>query len=106
MYSDLEGKVVVITGAATKLGKAIGVRFALEKAKIVINHCSRESEATMTLEDIKKISSDVIAIEGDVTVEADVENLIQTAAKEFGTLDIMINNAGIENDAVPPMKCP
>lgn len=54
MYSDLEGKVVVITGSATGLGRAMGVRFAKEKAKVVINYRSRESEANEVLEEIKK----------------------------------------------------
>ena len=54
MYSDLAGKVVVITGSATGLGRAMGVRFAKEKAKVVINYRSRESEAHDVLEEIKK----------------------------------------------------
>ena len=45
MYSDLEGKVVVITGSASGLGRAMGVRFAAEKAKVGINYRSREPEA-------------------------------------------------------------
>ena len=54
MYSDLEGKVVVITGSASGLGRAMGVRFAAEKAKVVINYRSRESEANDVLEEIKR----------------------------------------------------
>lgn len=87
MYSDLAGKVVVITGSATGLGRAMGVRFAKEKAKVVINYRSRESEAHDVLEEIKKVGGEAIAV------------------KEFGTLDVMINNAGIEN-AVPSHEMP
>lgn len=105
MYSDLAGKVVVITGSATGLGRAMGVRFAKEKAKVVINYRSRESEANDVLEEIKKVGGEAIAVKGDVTVESDVVNLIQSAVKEFGTLDVMINNAGIEN-AVPSHEMP
>jgi len=105
MYSDLAGKVVVITGSATGLGRAMGVRFAKEKAKVVINYRSRESEAHDVLEEIKKVGGEAIAVKGDVTVESDVVNLIQSAVKEFGTLDVMINNAGIEN-AVPSHEMP
>ncbi len=105
MYSDLAGKVVVITGSATGLGRAMGVRFAKEKAKVVINYRSRESEANDVLEEIKKVGGEAIAVKGDVTVESDVANLIQSAVKEFGTLDVMINNAGIEN-AVPSHEMP
>ncbi|MFJ7982691.1 glucose 1-dehydrogenase [Lysinibacillus xylanilyticus] len=97
MYPDLEGKVVVITGAATGLGKAMGIRFAAEKAKVVINYLSNEADVNAVVEEVKKAGGEAIAVKGDVTVEADVINLVQTAVKEFGTLDVMINNAGIEN---------
>ncbi|KOS64389.1 SDR family oxidoreductase [Lysinibacillus agricola] len=97
MYPDLEGKVVVITGAATGLGKAMGMRFVAEKAKVVINYRSNEADVNAVVEEVKKAGGEAIAVQGDVTVEADVINLVQTAIKEFGTLDVMINNAGIEN---------
>ncbi len=72
---------------------------------MVINYRSRESEANDVLEEIKKVGGEAIAVKGDVTVESDVVNLIQSAVKEFGTLDVMINNAGIEN-AVPSHEMP
>ncbi|WP_274306970.1 glucose 1-dehydrogenase [Solibacillus daqui] len=97
MYSDLEGKVIVITGASTGLGKAMALRFGEEKAKVVINFLSNENEANAVVEGVKKAGGDAIAVKGDVTVEEDVINLVQTAVNKFGTLDVMINNAGIEN---------
>lgn len=97
MYSDLEGKVIVITGASTGLGKAMALRFGEEKAKVIVNFRSDENEANAVVEGIKKAGGDAIAVKGDVTVEEDVINLVQTAVNKFGTLDVMINNAGIEN---------
>ncbi|WP_054768130.1 glucose 1-dehydrogenase [Lysinibacillus parviboronicapiens] len=97
MYPDLEGKVVVITGAATGLGKAMGIRFGTEKAKVVINYRSNEAEVNEVVKEVIKAGGEAIAVKGDVTVEMDVINLIRTAVDEFGTLDVMINNAGIEN---------
>ncbi|MCM3193844.1 glucose 1-dehydrogenase [Priestia megaterium] len=97
MYKDLEGKVVVITGSSTGLGKAMAIRFATEKAKVVVNYRSKEEEANSVLEEIKKVGGEAIAVKGDVTVESDVINLVQSAIKEFGKLDVMINNAGLEN---------
>ncbi|AXI27716.1 MULTISPECIES: glucose 1-dehydrogenase [Priestia] len=97
MYKDLEGKVVVITGSSTGLGKAMAIRFATEKAKVVVNYRSKEEEANSVLEEIKKVGGEAIAVKGDVTVESDVINLVQSAIKEFGKLDVMINNAGMEN---------
>ncbi|MEA0553405.1 glucose 1-dehydrogenase [Lysinibacillus irui] len=97
MYSDLEGKVIVITGASTGLGKAMALRFGEEKAKVIVNFRSDENEANAVVEGVKKAGGDAIAVKGDVTVEEDVINLVQTAVNKFGTLDVMINNAGIEN---------
>ena len=97
MYKDLEGKVVVITGSSTGLGKSMAIRFATEKAKVVVNYRSKEEEANSVLEEIKKVGGEAVAVKGDVTVESDVINLVQSAIKEFGKLDVMINNAGMEN---------
>lgn len=97
MYSDLEGKVIVITGASTGLGRAMALRFGEEKAKIIVNFRSDENEANAVVEGVKKAGGDAIAVKGDVTIEEDVINLVQTAMNKFGTLDVMINNAGIEN---------
>ncbi|EEK44048.1 Glucose 1-dehydrogenase 2 [Bacillus cereus m1293] len=105
MYTDLKGKVVVITGAAKGLGRAMAVRFGEEQAKVVVNYRSDESEAKELVDEIKKVGGEAIAIKGDVTVESDVINLVQSAVKEFGTLDVMINNAGIENP-VPSHEMP
>ncbi|MDF9592406.1 SDR family NAD(P)-dependent oxidoreductase, partial [Bacillus tropicus] len=105
MYTDLKGKVVVITGAAKGLGRAMAVRFGEEQAKVVVNYRSDESEAKELVDEIKKVGGEAIAIKGDVTVESDVIDLVQSAVKEFGTLDVMINNAGIENP-VPSHEMP
>lgn len=105
MYTDLEGKVVVITGSSTGLGKAMAIRFAQEKAKVVVNYRTKLEEADSVLEEIKKTDGEAIAVKGDVTVEEDVINLVQSAIKEFGKLDIFINNAGIENP-VPSHEMP
>ncbi|MED3803538.1 SDR family NAD(P)-dependent oxidoreductase, partial [Lysinibacillus xylanilyticus] len=105
MYSDLEGKVIVITGASTGLGKAMALRFGEEKAKVIVNFRSNEQEANAVVEEVKKAGGEAIAVKGDVSVEGDVINLVQTAVNKFGTIDVMINNAGIENP-VPSHEMP
>lgn len=97
MYEDLNGKVVVITGASTGLGAAMAERFGKEKAKVVVNYYKNEQEAIDTKDKVEKAGGQAIIVQADVTKEEDVINLVQTAIKEFGTLDIMINNAGMEN---------
>ncbi|WP_433747882.1 glucose 1-dehydrogenase [Falsibacillus pallidus] len=97
MYEDLKGKVVVITGAATGLGASMAERFGKEGAKVVINYYSQPEKADEVKANVEKAGGEAVTCQGDVTKEEDVVNLIQTAIKEFGKLDILINNAGIEN---------
>lgn len=98
MYPDLEGKVVIITGAATGLGKAMALRFGKEKAKIVINYRNPDRNVNDMIKEIEQSGGQAIAVQGDVTVEEDMKNLIREATEQFGTLDVMINNAGVENE--------
>ncbi|MHC5530612.1 glucose 1-dehydrogenase [Priestia megaterium] len=97
MYTDLKDKVVVITGGSTGLGRAMAVRFGQEEAKVVINYYNNEEEALDAKKEVEEAGGQAIIVQGDVTKEEDVVNLVQTATKEFGTLDVMINNAGVEN---------
>ncbi|MBT2680711.1 SDR family oxidoreductase [Bacillus sp. ISL-35] len=98
MYPSLEGKVVVITGAATGLGRAMAVRFGAEKAKVVINYFNEEQEVQAIIDEVEKAGGSATAIQGDVTKEEDVKRMIDHAVKTFGSLDVMVNNAGIENE--------
>lgn len=100
MYPDLNGKTVIITGAATGIGKACALRFGQEKANVVINYYSEKQvkETDEMINDIKKSGGNAISVQGDVTKEEDIKQLINKATEEFGSLHIMINNAGIENE--------
>lgn len=98
MYPDLKGKVVVITGGSTGLGKAMAYRFGQEEAKVVINYFKDDPAIKELIAQIKRCGGDAIAIQGDVTIEEDVKHLVQEAVSHFGSLDIMINNAGVENE--------
>lgn len=100
MYPDLNGKTVIITGAATGIGKACALRFGQEKANVVINYHSEKQvkETDEMISEIKKSGGNAISVQGDVTKEEDIKQLIKKATEEFGSLHIMINNAGIENE--------
>lgn len=97
MYTDLKGKVVAITGASTGLGRAMAIRFGQEGANVVINYFKDEKEALAVKKEVDDAGGQGAIVQGDVTKEQDVINLVQTAVQQFGQLDIMINNAGIEN---------
>ena len=90
-------KIVLITGAATGIGKAIALELAKEGYDIVINYCHSKDEA---LELQKKIIKDYhvncLAIQADVSKEDEVNNMIDQIERDLGIVDILINNAGID----------
>ncbi|MGN1402316.1 MAG: glucose-1-dehydrogenase [Bacillus sp. (in: firmicutes)] len=97
MYKSLKDKVVFITGAGTGLGKAMAERFGKEQAKVVINYHSDKHNHESIIDAIKTSGGDAAAIQGDVTKEEDVKRMIDFTVETFGSLDVMINNAGMEN---------
>ena len=91
----LEGKVAFITGAASGIGKEIALEFAREGAQIIIADLNQQG-ADEAASEIEKAGSKAIGIAVDVTDEAQVEAAAKTAIKEFGNIDILISNAGIQ----------
>lgn len=92
---SLKGKVAVVTGGAQGLGEAISLRLAKEGCKVVIADINQEGiqETQKRIKD--KFASETLGIVADVTQEADVSNLIDETVGHFGSLDIMVSNAGI-----------
>ncbi len=92
----LENKVAIITGAATGIGHALAVRFAHEGASVVVDYVGSPETPNRTEEEIKSFGGKTIAVAADVSNPGQVQNLIESAVKAFGRIDIVINNAGIE----------
>jgi glucose 1-dehydrogenase len=92
----LKGKVAIVTGPATGIGQGIAERFAKEGASVVVDYVGRPDAPNKTEEAIKSAGGRSIAVEADVSNPQEVQNLIDSAVREFGGLDIVINNAGIE----------
>ncbi|WP_079504720.1 SDR family oxidoreductase [Mesobacillus jeotgali] len=96
----LEGKVAIVTGAASGMGKAIAELYAREGAKVVVadyNLAGAEDVAA----GITEKGGTANALKVNVAELADVENMIDTALREYGTLDILVNNAGIMDGFEP-----
>ena len=87
-------KIVVITGSSMGIGKSMALSLARQKAKIVINARSID-KLIATENEMKALGFDVLAVAGDVTLEEDCKRLIETRIAHFGTIDILINNAGV-----------
>ena len=90
----LEGRVAVITGAASGIGRATAVIFAREGAKLVIADVNEEG-LSETLKRVKEEGGDAVIKIVDVAVEKDVRNLIEFAVDTYSQIDILCNNAGI-----------
>jgi glucose 1-dehydrogenase len=95
----LQDKVAIITGAATGIGQAIAIRFAQEGAKVVVDYIGNPDVPGKTEEQIKAAGDQSIAVAADVSKPDQVQALIDAAIKEYGRLDIVVNNAGIETKA-------
>ncbi|MBI3456385.1 MAG: 3-oxoacyl-ACP reductase FabG [Candidatus Rokubacteria bacterium] len=95
----LAGRVALITGAGSGIGGATARRFAAEGAIVVVNDVDIE-RARAVATDIQKDGGTALAIGADVTRREEVEVMVARAVTEFGRLDILINNAGINRDAM------
>lgn len=90
----LEGKVAVVTGGDSGIGRATALAFAKEGAKgIVISYLNEDDDADKTLELIKKAGSAGFAIAGDIGIEPNCKQIIQKTVERFGQIDIIVNNA-------------
>lgn len=90
----LEGKVAVVTGAASGFGEAISRRFAAEGAAVVVADMNADGAAKVS-DGIVAAGGEAVAIAADVTKADDAEAMVQAAASGFGGLDILVNNAGV-----------
>ena len=96
MTDELQGKVAIVTGGNTGIGKAVVLALAAQGASVVIDYVSNE-QATEDLErKIADLGEAATAVEADVSKIEDLQRMVDTAISAYGRLDIMVNNAGIE----------
>ncbi|MGG6310305.1 SDR family oxidoreductase [Paenibacillus macerans] len=96
----LNGKVAVVTGAASGMGKAIAELFAAEGAKVIVSDLNLE-QARQVAAGIEAKGGEAVALGTNVAAEEDVQRLIDDTVNRFGTVDILVNNAGIMDNFVP-----
>ncbi|MBK5484660.1 3-hydroxybutyrate dehydrogenase [Peribacillus sp. TH16] len=92
----VENKVVIITGSARGIGFEIGKHFAESGAKVVLSDIN-EVTVKEASESLKELGFESIGIKADVTKEEDIENLVKEAKETYGSVDIVINNAGLQH---------
>jgi 3-oxoacyl-[acyl-carrier protein] reductase len=91
--NKLKNKVAVVTGASKGIGASIAKHFAAEGAKVVVNYASSKEGADSVVKNITDNGGIAIAVQADVSKEADVTRLFEEVKKAFGTLDVLVNNA-------------
>ena len=92
---NLENKVSIITGGVRDIGKAISLRLAAEGAKLVINYYSNPQQAEETLAEVKALGGEAILVQGDMTRQEEVDNVVAQAVNTYGEqIDVLVNVAG------------
>ena len=99
---NLEGKVVIVTGATSGIGEMAALQIASAGASVVIA-ARREDKGQKVVEDIKNNGGEALFIRTDVTRQADIVALINSTIDKFGQLDCAVNNAGATGATLTPM---
>ena len=95
----LEGRVALVTGAGSGIGEATARRFAREGATVVVNDVDIEVARPVATE-LQRSGARALSVAADVTRRAEVEAMVNHVVAEFGRLDVLVNNAGINRDAM------
>src|SRR5580704_14708013 len=91
----LKGRVAIVTGASKGIGAAIAKSLAAEGASVVINYASSKTGADAVVAEIAAAGGKAVAVRGDVSKAADAQAIVDAAVKQFGKLDILVNNSGV-----------
>jgi NAD(P)-dependent dehydrogenase (short-subunit alcohol dehydrogenase family) len=100
MTTDLQGKVVLVTGGTSGIGRDTAILFAKSRANVVVAG-RRETEGKETVDLVRAAGGDGLFVKADVAKAAEVEALVRKTVQKFGRLDVAFNNAGIEGVWMP-----
>jgi 3-oxoacyl-[acyl-carrier protein] reductase len=95
---SLKNKIALITGGSRGIGREIALELAKTGVDIAITYVNNLEKAALVIEEIIGYGVKAIAIQGNVSIEEDVTNMIKTIEKELGSVDILVNNAGVTKD--------
>jgi glucose 1-dehydrogenase len=95
----LKGQKALVTGGASGIGRAVAIALGKAGADVVVNYVHGEGQAKEVAAEIGKCGSRAFAHRADVSSEEQVQKMFQKMFQEFGTIDILINNAGLQKDA-------
>ena len=93
---QLDGKVVVVTGGNSGIGKAIVIGMAAEGASVVVDYVAHEDATTQLIAQVEAAGGRATGVAADITKSDDLHRMVQTAIDTYGRLDVLVNNAGME----------
>jgi 3-oxoacyl-[acyl-carrier protein] reductase len=96
----LKGKNAVVTGGGRGVGRAVCFAFAKEGANVVVNYASNSKAAEEVVKMIEEMGGRAVAVKGDVSKEEDAKRIIETCVESFGSIHILVNNAGVTRPAM------
>ncbi len=95
MKNGLAGKTALVTGASRGIGRAIAVALAEAGADVAVNFLTREDDAREVCRQIEGLGRRSLAVKADVSLASDVSRMVETVARQLGTVAVLVNNAGI-----------
>ncbi len=95
MSKKLQNKVAIVTGASKGIGASIAKALAAEGAAVIVNYSSSHEDAEKVVNEINEKGGQALAVQANVSLQKDIEYLIQEALRVFKKIDILVNNAGL-----------
>lgn len=95
LLPDLNGRVALVTGASRGIGRAIAIALAECGASVAVNYRERVADALSVVTDIQAMGCRAVAVQADVSVSAEVTDMVARVTAELGPIDVLVNNAGL-----------
>jgi len=99
VHKVLTGQKALVTGANSGIGQGVAIALGQAGADVVVNYVEGDDAANKVVDDIRRFGVNAYAHQADVSSEQDVAGMFKRMVQEFGTIDILINNAGLQRDA-------
>ena len=95
----LQDRITLVTGSSSGIGSAVAKSMAAEGAKVIVNYARSSKGAEAVVKEIKATGGEAIAIQADISQEDQVKSMFQQIFEQYGTIDVLVNNAGLQKDA-------